>query len=450
MCWTSRQSKLLVSTNRNAFLPTQPFSSALPFEVDLNFNEAITSSPSSPFNTATISSQDSPVFTTDSHQSSWLPPSSQSQLAQPEQSFLAPPEEDFVLFEPKPQEQNANRATPSPALHAAFGSLNTNASQSPQLFNGSSLQGQQRNQSLSLAQVIQATGHQTSSQVFTNPYTAQPHLFAAAALSPSTSSNSQNRLVRPPVPLFPQNTGTRQASSNMDLQDAMRFEDLTGGGTTAYSSPGMPGYDVSMGSTPGSMGNMATVSPSDLHYDAFSSAPNSAAITNLTSPSLSNESPDYLESYEASPLVGGNDLDGNFFPELSMYGAIPGGFPTGNGNLDSEVSPVDQPEGVEMTKTVSRSRIESSGSPLARTHVKRVSEGGITKPKKPLPAITVEDQHDTVAMKRARNTLAARKSRARKAERFEQLEKQIADLKERLAYYENLCKAHGLCVDIEE
>ena len=47
---------------------------------------------------------------------------------------------------------------------------------------------------------------------------------------------------------------------------------------------------------------------------------------------------------------------------------------------------------------------------------------------KPLPPIIVEDPNDTVAMKRARNTLAARKSRERKAQRFEELEERIAKL----------------------
>jgi hypothetical protein len=47
---------------------------------------------------------------------------------------------------------------------------------------------------------------------------------------------------------------------------------------------------------------------------------------------------------------------------------------------------------------------------------------------KPLPPIIVQDPNDTRAMKRARNTLAARKSRQRKMMQFDKLEERIAKL----------------------
>ncbi|KAI0887839.1 cross-pathway control protein 1 [Annulohypoxylon maeteangense] len=210
--------------------------------------------------------------------------------------------------------------------------------------------------------------------------------------------------------------------------DAVRFEDLASGGTTAYSSPGIPSYDANMSSTPSSMSNLATVSPYELHIDHFSSAPNSAAITNLTSPSLPNESPDFLDSYEASPLVGAHEADSdNWFPLFGNPPAAGVGF-----NMDN-YSPVNEPKDLESTEPVSRPRVKSSGSPPTKT--RGVSEGGVTKPKKPLPAITVDDQNDTVAMKRARNTLAARKSRARKAEKMEYYEKRIEQLEEEVAFW---------------
>ncbi|KAI2472899.1 hypothetical protein F4781DRAFT_443917 [Annulohypoxylon bovei var. microspora] len=427
----------------------------LPFKVDLNLNEAIASSQSSLLNTATISSQDFPVFTTDSQQSSWLPSSSQSQPAQPEQPAFFPPQQDFVLFEqtpPPPQRQNANRTVSSPASHAAaFGSLNVNPSKSPQLLNGSPTVQNQR-----IARIIQATGHQTSSTAYTNRFNSQPQLYTSASLSPS-SPNQQNRLVRPPVPLFTHGTGTQRVQPNMDFQgnfsesaqstfpishqaDALNgFEEHTfyRGGTTAFSSPGIPGYDANMSSTPSSVGNLATVSPFELHIDPTSSAPNSAAITNLTSPSLPSESPDFLDSYEASPNIGANELDSsNWFPLFNDAQIDNTAF-----NVD-DYSPVNESESVEETETVSRPRMKSGGSPLTRTHGKHssVSDGGVVKPKKPLPAIQVDDHHDVVAMKRARNTLAARKSRARKAERFEALELQIAKLKEERDYWKNRCE----------
>ena len=45
--------------------------------------------------------------------------------------------------------------------------------------------------------------------------------------------------------------------------------------------------------------------------------------------------------------------------------------------------------------------------------------------KDPLPAITIEDPNDTVAVKRARNTLAARKSQEKHQERTEALLSQV-------------------------
>jgi hypothetical protein len=50
------------------------------------------------------------------------------------------------------------------------------------------------------------------------------------------------------------------------------------------------------------------------------------------------------------------------------------------------------------------------------------------KSDKPLSPITVEGLSDTVTVKRARNTLAARKSRQRKMQRFDELEERIAKL----------------------
>jgi hypothetical protein len=62
---------------------------------------------------------------------------------------------------------------------------------------------------------------------------------------------------------------------------------------------------------------------------------------------------------------------------------------------------------------------------------------------KPLPPIIVDDPSDTVAMKRARNTLAARKSRERKAARFDELEEKIAKLTAERDHWKTLALAHG-------
>ena len=61
------------------------------------------------------------------------------------------------------------------------------------------------------------------------------------------------------------------------------------------------------------------------------------------------------------------------------------------------------------------------------------SSCGVTKSrrvKSDLPPIIVEDKTDTIAMKRARNTMAARKSRDRRATHMEELENENARLRE--------------------
>jgi hypothetical protein len=55
----------------------------------------------------------------------------------------------------------------------------------------------------------------------------------------------------------------------------------------------------------------------------------------------------------------------------------------------------------------------------------------------------VEDPSDTIAMKRARNTLAARKSRERKAARLDELEEKIAKLEAERDHWRNMALANG-------
>jgi general control protein GCN4 len=62
---------------------------------------------------------------------------------------------------------------------------------------------------------------------------------------------------------------------------------------------------------------------------------------------------------------------------------------------------------------------------------------------KPLPPIVVDDPNDIVAMKRAKNTLAARKSRQRKVMKLEELEAEVRKLTEERDYWKKLAQAHG-------
>ncbi|OTB03640.1 hypothetical protein M426DRAFT_23579 [Hypoxylon sp. CI-4A] len=444
-------------------LPSQSFFSVLLSQEDLNSYEAISSSSQSSLSNNIISPRDFSVFTTDSQQSTWLPSSSSSQPAQPAQPSFPPPQQDFVLFDqpPPPQRQNVNRAVSSPAPQAApFGSLNSNHHHSPHVANASaspSLQNQR------VAQIIRATGHPTSpSTAFTNRYNSPGQLYASiSAIQSPTGVNQQNRSARPPVPLFAQ--GVNQQSSNkMDLQgnlpgsdtagflishntDAVNFDDLahfSGGPTTAYSSPGVPNLDMNMSSTPSSASNM-TVSPQELWLDPATSAPNSTAFTNLTSPSMHDGSPDLFDNFEVSPCVGANDFDTHEWPSL-----FPEQASTTSAAAMEDLSPDLQSEELDLSELTSKPRRKSGNSSPGGGHGRHSSVAGVNSRRrdKPLPPIVVDDPTDPVAMKRARNTLAARKSRERKAVRFDELEAKIDKLTEERDYWKSKFEAlqrHG-------
>lgn len=324
-----------------------------------------------------------------------------------------------------------------------------------------------------MAQIIQATGHQTSSSTaFTNRFNSHGNQNLQQFYAPlpgssspaATNQQQQHRSARPPVPLFTQGIGNQQNTAKMDLQgnsssesdssnprnspnlDALGYEDFTafeGGATTAYSSPGVPGYDVNVSSA-SSVSNLGTVSPQDLLIrDSFASAPNSSAITNLTSPSMYGESPEFHDNYEVSPNFGSNDFDSGSGGGDKWFSL----FPEQNSTAESTAPAVDPPavdqsplepsEELELAKATSQSRRKSSNSPPSGNHGRHSSVGGVNPRRrdKPLPPIIIDDPNDTVAMKRARNTLAARKSRQRKAERFDELEEKIAGLEKERDYW---------------
>ncbi|KAI1871299.1 uncharacterized protein JN550_004744 [Neoarthrinium moseri] len=429
----------------------------LPPQVDLNFNEAIFSSPSSLTN-ATIPPQDFSVFTTDSQQSTWLPSSSPSLPAPSEhQNFPQPPHQDFVLFD-QPARTNASRTASSPANPAAasFGSSNNRRHSSHNPTDSPGLQNHR------VAQIIQATGHQTSSSAFTNRFNSpaqnqqSQQQFYASLSAPSSTvavNQQQNRQARPPVPLFNQAIGN-QTSGKMDLNgkyspppataaksgsrnshnaDALsNIEDFTaleaGASGTAYSSPGIPSYDMAVGSVSSSTTNIGTVSPHDLLISEPFSAPQSTAFTNLTSPSIYNESPEFNDSFDVSPNFGNDDFGTGasdpWFPLFPQESNIP----AQSSAMDN--SPAEQSDDLDVVETTSQPRRKSGNSPLTGGHGRHSSVSGVNSRRrdKPLPPIIIDDPSDTIAMKRARNTLAARKSRERKAQKLEDLEAKIAKL----------------------
>ncbi|VUC27487.1 unnamed protein product [Clonostachys rosea] len=379
--------------------------------------DTASSTRSSSLNTATISGLDFPVFTTDS-QSTWLPNSSPSLPAKPEhnhQNDNLP--QDFVLFDNSPASPALNRPQPlsSHRRHSAHIPANlTTQSQQP---SASAVQNQR------VTQIIQAIGHhQLPSSVNSNKRFSN-QFYASSAPSSTVSLNQHSRLKRPPVPLFNQSTGQVSTAKMMnaadvDLDDFIPFE---GGVNTAFSSPAIPtAFDFS-GSASSSTSNLGTVSPHDLLVnEPYMSAPNSAALTSLTSPSI-NESPDF-DAFDVSPNFGSADFDG---PPMDSWYSL---FPNDSGSEKPvDNSPALRSEDLEPERPASNRR-KSGGSPTSGARHSSVAGVAPRKRDKPLPPIIVEDPNDTIAMKRARNTLAARKSRERKAQRFDELEERIAKL----------------------
>jgi general control protein GCN4 len=173
-----------------------------------------------------------------------------------------------------------------------------------------------------------------------------------------------------------------------------------------------------------------TVSPSEITMNPTMPTPTFSSPYLFDSPS---------EGYETSPLFGADDVNGadnwySLFPESNQD------------SEDSTASPLMQGHqdmaGDIIVKDDSR---ESTGSPetspkfLGSGRIqKRSSTSGVRKRQQPLPPIVVEDPSDIVALKRARNTLAARKSRAKKAEKMDEMEAMIEDLKAQVEHWKNI------------
>ncbi len=174
------------------------------------------------------------------------------------------------------------------------------------------------------------------------------------------------------------------------------------------------------------------------------SAPNSTALTSLTSPSIYGDtSPDFGDTYDVSPSFGSGDYDvpGNdvWYPLFPQEANGAAQAPKAD---QSPAENSDELEVVEATASTGHRRKSSTSSPPSGRH-SSVSGVNSRRRDKPLPPIIVEDPSDSVAMKRARNTLAARKSRERKAMRFEELEEKIAKLEAERDHWKKVALGRG-------
>lgn len=311
----------------------------------------------------------------------------------------------------------------------------------------------------------------------------RPHFYASSA--PSSLLNlhhDKNHPTRPPVPLF-------NSTGNMNLQTLSHtsqplvdgklvcwislaalsltrpHSDMSHGsfdftsnfrGVTSDVSPmvsfdNIGDFDMQSSTTPFSPVNQQTsvsasttsvytISPKDLMLDTMS-APPSTTVTNLTTPGTNYlESPTYMiDSTDTSPLFANDNLgpDADSWPSLF------------DDELSHETDNANQESPMLNTHVApSMSRYDSSpGQPSSRSSHQggHSSTSGVSAKRrdKPLPAITIEDPTDIVAVKRARNTMAARKSRQKRVERSEELVTLVADLEKKVDYWKQIALSRG-------
>lgn len=267
--------------------------------------------------------------------------------------------------------------------------------------------------------------------------------FYSASAVPSNSPHSKRH---PPVPLFnstghpPQTQNQNQVIDHRRVMSAANVEDLHGlfdltssigddaesplvqallspyhyaqSSFTAVNDIGVPGQST------------GTVSPKDLMMDG--SAPPSTSFTDLSTPSF--ESPG-LFSHDTSPAYPDQELG----PGHEEWDPL---FPT-----ESLAPSLDEVDAALMVKTGSPASpmirdLSSSGYSPGSDSAKAKNYSSVAginsrRREKPLPPIKF-DGSDPIAVKRARNTEAARKSRARKVERNDAMERRIAELEKSL------------------
>lgn len=175
-----------------------------------------------------------------------------------------------------------------------------------------------------------------------------------------------------------------------------------------------------------------TVSPKDLMFET--SLPPSSAFTDLSTPPF--DSPGTF-SQNASPLFTDVDVTSEW-PSLFNDGHALNtfdaefGFPT----VSEAKEPQFQKPALPMASAPKR--VAAKASPVSATgSTKHSTVSGISRARKELTPVDF-DTSDPIAAKRARNTEAARKSRARKMERQAAADSQINDLMEQLAAKDQL------------
>jgi len=427
--------------------------------------------------TATISPYDSQSFVTD-HQQTWPTRLQQPRLPTPSTSLFGPdPETDFVLFPTTTTSTTTVRrqTTPAPATSRTAPSYRLgsayNGHQHSQVNNST----RQNTSSVSpiqnprVSNIIQGNGSgtlSTSSQQFSPTGQQQQNFYASSAPSSSAALEQQSPRTRPPVPLFSsRSTGdmsrrTSHVEGSLSHRPSLTLSTMLTGSSSGmvaedqafnelfnsrdrevrlsdnsfnqmeFSLPNFEGFTQPM---PTLINENASpcVSLQDVQYN---SEPASTTFTNLTTPGSDPFDSPFAHSTDTSPIFAADhnlpaesDKWDPLFPADEFVGGIPA-----EHSFD-EYFP-DLPVAPQMSRNTSSPGQSSTRSSNQGRHSK-TSGVSSRRRDKPLPAIIIDDPTDSVKVKRARNTLAARKSRQKRVQVHDELQAEVEDMKSQRDYW---------------
>ncbi|PLN85335.1 hypothetical protein BDW42DRAFT_190910 [Aspergillus taichungensis] len=423
----------------------------------LNFS--LDSSSSSSLNT--ISPFDFTSSTTDHFQQQWPPTPPPPQPLAPQNPDYNNnnnnnnnnnvPSEDFVLFPAQSTARDPRPQPPANAAHrlAAYQSYLVRSGHLPRRHSTCLPQQQFSPSPTQVPQVTrlapQSTGFPLSSSIRSSP-SSRKHLLRLHAAAVASNAAPVIHANRPPVPLFhdstvnssyqnPQEQPSRRIMSVPNINDMPELFDFSDH-FEDFDPTMLSPHQLHTGILPAKDGApTGTISPKDLLMDA--SAPPSASFTDLSTPSF--DSPGYF-SQDTSPMFATDMELGPGHEEWDSLFPAQDGFPLAFDSKAFDPAALDvaaafaQPntDVVPPASPAVRSVMSPAPSASPNRVTKPSSTSGVSgRQRKPLLPLKF-DTTDPVAAKRARNTEAARKSRARKLERQGVMEKRIAELEKSL------------------
>jgi hypothetical protein len=271
-------------------------------------------------------------------------------------------------------------------------------------------------------------------------YWSHPTVKHSKPYSATVPTNSPQR---PPIPPFHAgNIPLEKRKQYMQYRRNMSTPNFQEHDTELFGLPSAGGmgsftFDELLGQETGALSPEApagTISPQDLMFDH--SIPPSGTFTDLSTPPF--DSPGTF-SQNPSPLFTDVDfIDNDNWAPLFHDGAIGNPAAPGIFNASDFASAMAEPKkqmqpSIEMSPAPKPLSSGVKSSPMSATGTTRHSSvAGITRQRKDLSPIEF-DPNDPIATKRARNTEAARKSRAKKLARQASAESRIQALEDQLS-----------------